>query len=84
MKLTGRIRYRRYDHGLLLEVEVHDTPRLVKVGEDYIAEQRRKWRDADERDLQELHGMELEAAADKAFDEGVRMEKGDEASKKLH
>lgn len=71
MMLTGKTRYRRFEHGLLLEVEVHDKPKLVKIGKSYAVEQRTKWRDADERDLQELQEIHLLEAVNKAYNAGA-------------
>ena len=68
--LTGKIRYRRFEHGLLLVVEKHAKPQLVKIGESYAVEKRTTWEDADERDLQELqelHELNLRDAVDKAW-----------------
>ncbi len=70
--LTGKIRYRSHDNGLrlVLQVEVHDRPRLVKVGNVYASEKRTSWRDASITDLSELHELALEDAKSAAFGEG--------------
>lgn len=55
----------------MLEVEVHDKPRLIKVNNVHAVEQRTKWRDADVRDLQELNELNLREAVSKAYDAGA-------------
>lgn len=69
-KLTGKIRYRRYNHGLLLEVEVQDKPKVVDLNGTHAVVYRTKWRDADERDLQALGEINLRDAVGKAYDAG--------------